>query len=53
MYTEYFGCYDSSDRQTVENINKCLPRLDVTSSFAFVIKAVHWGDRNYCNDMIS
>jgi hypothetical protein len=40
VYTEYLGCYNSRDRETVEDVDERLPRLDVTSSFTLVVKAV-------------
>ncbi len=33
---------NSSDGETVEDIDECLPRLQITPSFAFVIEAVNW-----------
>jgi hypothetical protein len=41
MDTEYLGSNDCGYRQTVEYIDKGLPYLDVTATFALVIKAVH------------
>jgi hypothetical protein len=41
MYAEYFRCYDSSDRQAVEDVDERLPSLDITSSFAFIVEAVN------------
>lgn len=42
MYAEDFGRDDSSDRKTVEDVYKCLPRLNITPPFALVIKPVHF-----------
>ena len=44
MYTENFGCYNCCDGQAVEHVYECLPRLDVTPSFALVVEAVHLRD---------
>jgi hypothetical protein len=41
---EYFGCNNGCDRQAVEDVYECLPNLDTTSSFAFVIKAINCGN---------
>lgn len=41
MYAEYFGCNDGSDGKAIEYINKCLPDLDVTSSFTFIVETIY------------
>ena len=40
MHGEDLLVNDGSDRQAVEAIRKCLPKLDVVSALAFVVKAV-------------
>jgi hypothetical protein len=44
MYTEYFRCDYGGNRKAVEHIDKSLPRLDVASPLAFVVKSVNSGD---------
>jgi hypothetical protein len=44
MNAEYFRCNNRCNRQAVEDVYECLPNLDTTSSFAFVIKAVDCRD---------
>ena len=42
MYTEDLRRNNSSNRQAIEDIDKRLPGLQVTPSFAFVVEAVDW-----------
>jgi len=42
MYTEDFGGYNSGNREAIKDIDKRLPRLDITAPFAFVVKAVNF-----------
>lgn len=41
MHTEDFGSNDCGNRKAVENVNECLPSLDITPSFAFIIEAIN------------
>jgi hypothetical protein len=41
MYTEDLGGYDRGDWEAIEHVDECFPCLDVTSSLALVIKAIH------------
>lgn len=47
MNTENLGSNDRSDREGIEHVNESLPRLDVGTSFAFVVESVNcyrgWG----------
>lgn len=42
MYAEYLGGDDGSNWETVKYVDKRLPYLDVTPSFAFVVKAIYF-----------
>lgn len=42
MYTKDFTGHKSSYRKSIEDIDKCLPDLGTASTFAFIIKAIHW-----------
>merc|ERR1712194_486433 len=46
MATEEFLVNDSHDGETIENVTKLLPQLDVKAPFAFVVKAVDPRDRS-------
>ena len=41
MDAENLGRDDSSNWEAVEDINESLPSLDITTPFAFVVKAIH------------
>lgn len=41
MNAKYFGGNDSGNGEAVENVNESFPCLDVTSSFTFIVKAIH------------
>lgn len=41
MNTEYLGGNNGSDGKAVENVDKSLPRLDVTPSFTFIVEPVY------------
>lgn len=43
MYAEDLRRYDSCNGEAVEDVDERLPCLQVTPSFAFVVKAVDWG----------
>lgn len=45
MHCEDFFVDDSSDRQAIEAVGKCLPEFDVVSSLALVVEAVNAIDR--------
>ena len=45
MNTEYFIRHNSSQRHAVEEVDKCLPKLDAESTFALVIKSIDTRDR--------
>lgn len=45
MHAEDLRRDDSSDGKTVEDVDECLPRLDVTPSLALVIKPVYYVKR--------
>ena len=45
MYTEDFRRDDGGNRKTVEDVNECLPRLDITPPLALVIKPVYYATR--------
>jgi hypothetical protein len=45
MATKNFLVNDSRDWQTIETIGKRLPKFDVVSSFAFLVKPVNSIDR--------
>ena len=40
MNTEYFIRHNSSQRHAVEEVDKCLPKLDTKSKFALVTKSI-------------
>lgn len=40
MRTEDLIIYNSSNRQTVETINECLPELYIIPSFTFVVESI-------------
>lgn len=42
MHTKDFTGNKSSYRKSIEDIDKCLPDLGTASTFAFIIKAIHW-----------
>jgi len=41
MNAEYLGGNNGSNGKAVENVYKGFPRLDITSSFAFIVEAVY------------
>ncbi len=45
MHGEDLLIDDCGDGQAVETISKCLPQLDVVSSFAFIVEAIDTIDR--------
>ncbi len=45
MHGEDLLIDDRGDGQAVETISKCLPQLDVVSSFAFIVEAIDTIDR--------
>jgi hypothetical protein len=45
MYTEDLACDKGCYRKAVEHIHECLPDLQVTSPFTFVVEAIHYAGR--------
>jgi hypothetical protein len=41
MDTKYLGRDDGGDREAIKDIDEGFPRLDITSSLAFVIKPIY------------